>query len=150
MQAPKDDVDQLLRIRAAKNVVDGQAEQPATFENAQELYDTIDDIPYGEATWRTFKVRYMGPIDSGSPSWMQRTYTVYMRDTLVVAEQLVGGEDFGGKYDMRSFAEYLLEGARTYCNLMSGQWAYNEAVSCAAQVYYQIANTLACAVEQDC
>ena len=129
MQVSKGNLDTLLRIIAAKNVADGHPEQPPIFDNAQEVHETIDDLPYGDATWRAYKVRYTGPIDPNSPSWMRHTYVVYMRDTLVVAKQLVGSDDFAGKYDARPFAEYLLDGTRTYCNLMSGQWAYKEAVS---------------------
>ena len=129
MQVSKGDLDQLLHILAAKNVADGHAEQPAIFENTRELLETIDDIPYGDATWRAYKVRYTGPIDPDSPPWMRRTYTVHMRDTLVVAKQLVTSDDFKGKFNTRPFAEYLLNGARMYSDLMSGQWAYREAVS---------------------
>ncbi|TBU40371.1 hypothetical protein BD309DRAFT_993112 [Dichomitus squalens] len=129
MQVSKADLNQLLHILAAKNVVDGHANHPAIFENADELLETIDAIPFGDTVWRAYKVRYTGAMGPDSPSWMRKTYVIYLRNSLVVAEQLAASEDFDGKFDTRPVAEYNADGDRVYCNFMSGQWAHNEAIS---------------------
>ena len=128
MQTSKDDLNKLLRIHAAKNILDGHGEDGSIFNDQEEMLKTIDASPYGESTWRAFKVRYTGPVTPNSPSWMRKTFIIYIRDTLEVVENLVASEDFKGKFDTTPYQEYLNDNCRVFSNLMSGQWAYKQAV----------------------
>ncbi|TDL19558.1 hypothetical protein BD410DRAFT_726969 [Rickenella mellea] len=125
MQSSKADVDQLLQILAAKNIVDGGGN--AIFENNAHLEASIDAIKYGEVNWHSFSVRYNGPIAHNAPSWKRATYTVHTRCSLDVARSMAGSADFDGNFDYVPFEEYTAPDCRRYSNLMSGRWAYKQA-----------------------
>ena len=42
--------------------------------NAQDLYDTLDSIKAGAASWKTFKFHYTGPKPHTPPQWIEETY----------------------------------------------------------------------------
>ncbi|KAH9937976.1 hypothetical protein B0H21DRAFT_698721 [Amylocystis lapponica] len=124
-QISKGDVDQLLRIWAAKNTIDGGGEP--IFEDCDDLHSTIDSIEYGEASWESFSVRYSGPITAESASWKHETYVVHTRHSLRAVQHMVGSADFDGKFDYVPFEEYTGPNQRRWSNLMSGRWAYKKA-----------------------
>ncbi|KAI0685977.1 hypothetical protein C8T65DRAFT_517206, partial [Cerioporus squamosus] len=121
-------IDRLLRILAAKYVVDGLPDYQPPFNNYQEILDAIDEIEHGEAAWRTFAVRYSGPVTPASPAWQRETYYVHTRDTLRVAEILTACPDFDGRFDYVPYEETTPATGRHVSNLMSGMWAYKQAV----------------------
>ncbi len=125
----KGKVDQLLRILAAKFVVDGLPDYQPPFNDYQEILSAIDDIEYGEAAWRTFAVRYQGPVTPASPAWQRETFYVHARDTLRAAENLTASPDFDGQFDYVPFEETTPANGRRVSNLMSGMWAFKQAVS---------------------
>ncbi|KAH9929927.1 uncharacterized protein BXZ73DRAFT_9130, partial [Epithele typhae] len=90
---------------------------------------TIDNIPYGEASWSTFTLRYNGDTTPGSPSWKHQEYAFHLCNTREVAEYIVGNPEFKNSFDYVPFEEYM--GANRDCrrvsNLMSGQWASDKA-----------------------
>ncbi|KAL7279950.1 hypothetical protein ACG7TL_006361 [Trametes sanguinea] len=86
-----------------------------------------DALPFGEAPWISFRIRYAGHVDANSPSWKRHTYIVHMRNPLRVAENMAGSADFLGTWDYTPFKEFLGEGCQRYSNLMSGRWAYKQA-----------------------
>ncbi len=99
------------------------------YKEHKALLDAIDAIKYGEANWKTFNVRYRGPLTPDSPAWQRETFTIHARDTLTVAEILASCPDFDGKFDYVPYEEYLSHDCRRVSNLMSGQWAWKQAVS---------------------
>ncbi|KAH9846008.1 hypothetical protein C2E23DRAFT_872599 [Lenzites betulinus] len=120
-------IDQLLQITAAKHVVDGLPDYRPIYGSHSEVEDIIDSIEYGESTWRTFAVRYSGPICANSPSWKREVYYVHARDTLRVAELLAASPDFRNKFDIAPYEEFTGADCRRVSDLMSGQWAYRKA-----------------------
>ena len=90
------------------------------FKSANDMYSTLDSIPYGEALWMTFKVKYNGPITPHTPAWKLKTCTVYTRDMLHVAENMATCRDFNGRWDYVLYEEYNAPGCCCYSNVMSG------------------------------
>ncbi|KAI0365599.1 hypothetical protein BV20DRAFT_1038871 [Pilatotrama ljubarskyi] len=120
-------INQLLRITAAKHVVDGMPDYQPIYTQYEDINKTIDVIPYGPSTWKAYSVRYHSNVNAQSASWKRVVYFVYTRNTLCVAEALAGSPDFKDKFDVVPFEEYMGPGCRRVCNLMSGQWAYRQA-----------------------
>jgi hypothetical protein len=127
MQASSGDLDKLLELWAAYNVTNNNDSNPI-FENAQELYDTIDEISHGDAPWQSFTLRHPGPVTDNSPSWQQNSYQVHCRDTHDVVRNILKNKAFDKKFDYVPYQEYTGPQRTRYSNLMSGQWAYTKAV----------------------
>ncbi len=130
VQTSRGDLNQILRIHAAQRVLEtGDVHAHAMYDTADDMYNTIDEIPYGDAAWTTFQLRYTGPVTPHSPAWKHKTYTVYTRDALQVAENMAASPDFDGRWDYVPYEEYNGPDSRRYSNLMSGTWAFKKAVS---------------------
>ncbi|KAI0349013.1 hypothetical protein OH77DRAFT_1499682 [Trametes cingulata] len=130
MENSEDDINHLLRIIAARDALHGHEDTPPFFDDAAELLEKIDRVPYGDIPWQSFAVCYTGPVDANSPAWKQQEYVIHTRNTLHVAEAMAGSADFRGKFDTVPYEEYVeaSEGpTRRVCNLMSGQWAFTQA-----------------------
>ncbi|KAI0351062.1 hypothetical protein OH77DRAFT_1506733 [Trametes cingulata] len=120
-------INQMLRILAAKHVADGRPDYTAIYENYKAILNDIDSISYGPSKWRTFAVRYCGPLGPDSAAWKREVYFVHARDTLAVAKALAASSDFKGKFDVAPFEEFTGPGCRRVSDLMSGRWAYRKA-----------------------
>ncbi|KAH6886621.1 hypothetical protein BKA70DRAFT_1377252 [Coprinopsis sp. MPI-PUGE-AT-0042] len=81
-------------------------DQPPPFASARELYALIDSIKDGHVPWDSF--------------------SVWFRDPLTVLEEQMANPEFNGKID---FAPKRLfrNNKRQYTDLMSGNWAWNQA-----------------------
>jgi hypothetical protein len=107
----------------------------APFANTDDMYSTIDCIPYGACLWSSFEVRYTGDDanDAGAPSWKRAAYTVYTRDARETLLAQIGSTDFDGHFDYAPYREYEKQEdgkwARKLSNVMSGDWAWQMAVS---------------------
>lgn len=99
------------------------------WRNADALYETIDKIQAGDAPWRNFKFSYTGPKPTTPPCWMEETYELNVRDALLVLEQQLATSNFDGQTEYVPYQEFNAEGNHVYSNLMSGHWAFREAVS---------------------
>ncbi|TFY59764.1 hypothetical protein EVJ58_g5572 [Rhodofomes roseus] len=129
IQASYGDVNGLLRTLAAYNVSQGGGEPP--FEDVDELYSVIDAIPYGDAPWESFTVRYTGDVTPDSPSWQRADYTVHCRNVRQVAHNMIGNEGFDDSFDTTPYQEYTAPGITRVSNMMSGQFAYRQATTIA-------------------
>jgi hypothetical protein len=99
------------------------------FSNAAHLYETIDSIKTGGCPWKSFEVKYTGDIpEVGAPDWMQETYEVWYRDPAQVFTDVLANPDFNGEWDSAPLRQYDSSGERTWKNLMSGNWAWNQCV----------------------
>lgn len=98
------------------------------WRNADDLHATIDSIQSGDAPWRCFKLFYDGPKPSTPPRWMEETYELNARDALLVLEQQLSTLDFFQHIAYVPYREFDACGNRVFSNLMSGDWAYQQAV----------------------
>ncbi|KAI9462220.1 hypothetical protein HD554DRAFT_2041202 [Boletus coccyginus] len=90
--------------------------QDPPFRSHDDLYTSIDAIPYGECPWQSFSVKYSGPLPMDPPSWMLANYDVWYHDPLSLLEQQFRNLEFAGVIDY----------AAKVCDLMSGQWAWDQ------------------------
>ena len=99
------------------------------FENHTEMFRIIDSIAHGDAPWQCLKVWYTGPRPDGVvPAWMDEVYEVWFRDPRKVAENMLKNPDFDGVFDPTPYREFTKGGERHFGNLMSGNWAWKQAV----------------------
>jgi hypothetical protein len=99
------------------------------WKSAKEMYDSIDSISVGGVGWMTYELSYNGPQPDGVPPWwMQESYELNVRDILSVFEEQMASKEFDGQFDYMPYEEYDQEGSHVYSNLMSGNWAFREAV----------------------
>ncbi|KAI0040568.1 hypothetical protein FA95DRAFT_1611699 [Auriscalpium vulgare] len=124
-QTSAGDINELLKILQAKDVVDGIDREPI-YESADNLYATIDDIEAGVPGWETFKIRYNGPITADSPAWKREEYVVHTRNALQVMKYTVANPEFKGKWHSSAFKEYTAPHARRWSDFMSGSWAWKQ------------------------
>ncbi|KAI0043309.1 hypothetical protein FA95DRAFT_1498828 [Auriscalpium vulgare] len=123
-QSSQGDINQLLKIWAAKAVLHGHDSD--FFPDYASLLAAVDSISVGVAPWRSFKVKYAGPTAPESPSWHHEEYVVHTRDIRAVLHNMAGSPDFNGKWESRPYQEYR-NGQRHLANLMSGNWAFRQA-----------------------
>jgi hypothetical protein len=117
----------LLSIWAADNITQNTGTLPP-FVSAEELFATIDAIPYGEARWFTFTVSYAGELSEDSAGWKRQTYEVHTRDAWTVLKNMLATREFHGKFDYTAYEHYSSPNNRMYDNFMSGIWANRESV----------------------
>ena len=99
------------------------------WKNAQELYDTIDMIQHGDAPWKVYKVHYKGPLPAGTPpKWMTETFELCARDSRVVLHHQLASSEFIGNTNYMPYQQFDSKGDRVWSNLMSGDWAWKQAV----------------------
>ena len=117
------DIDTLMRLWAA-TTPDGCA----PFRNHQDLLATVDAIELGDIPWQSFSAKYSKPVPlDNPPDWMLREYTVFFRDPLSVVRSMISNPDFKGQFDYAPYREFE-NGERRLTNLMSGNWAWRQAV----------------------
>lgn len=102
------DVDQLLRIWAARELENAGSHPP--FTNIDELLAIIDSIKYGEAPWNAFTIRYSGDTDKHASDWKKQDYVIYTRDSYTVLQNMLSSADFKDSFDYQPFEEFTAPG----------------------------------------
>jgi hypothetical protein len=97
--------------------------------NADNLYNTIDSIQAGDAPWKCYTFSYTGPKPPSPPCWMEETYELSIRDALLVLEQQLATSDFHNHIAYVPYQEFDAVGNRVFSDLMSGNWAFRQAVN---------------------
>lgn len=100
------------------------------FHNAKHMHKNIDSIPLGDVVWEDFSISYNGPKPDGEvPSWMTAEYDVWFRDPRTLVHNLLSNPDFKDEFDYAPFQEHTADGVHLFQDFMSGNWAWNQAVS---------------------
>jgi len=99
------------------------------FHSHKHMYDTIDATTHGDSPWKSFSVTYSGAIPDLPPPWMTAEYDVWYRDPKVVLEHQLANPNFKGEIDYAAKVVIDEGGHREVCDLMSGQWAFEQSVS---------------------
>ncbi len=118
-------VDRLLELWAA-SLLPYEALPPLA--SVQHLLETVDLIPFGDAPWTSFKARYTGVLPPDPPPWMSAEYEIAHRDPLVCVRNMLANPDFADEFDVAPYREYDHLLKRQYTNLLSGDWAWDQAV----------------------
>jgi hypothetical protein len=122
-------IDELMEIWATHQWAQYDDDDPSPpFANAQDLYSIIDATELGDVPWQGFAVTYDGKVPDNAPSWMSSSYEVWFRDPLLVMESQIGNHDFGNEMDYAPKRVFSQTWTRQLCDLMSGDWAWNQAV----------------------
>lgn len=105
------------------------------FSNHRELYAAIDSVPVGGVPWQSISIKYNGvpshgdDSDEPQPKWMSNTYEVFYRDPRLVVHEMLANPDFKDNIDFAPYHVFNEDGDRVYQHLMSGDWAWEQAVS---------------------
>jgi Plavaka transposase len=122
-------IDELMEIWADQQLGEHDDDSPSPpFANARDLYNVIDATELGDVPWEGFAVTYDGDVPDNAPSWMSTPYEVWFRDPLLVMESQIGNRDFGNEMDYAPKRVFSRTRTRQFCDLMSGDWAWNQAV----------------------
>jgi len=128
MQVASTHIDDLLQIWAARDT-DGP------FASVNHLYDTIDEIEVGDVPWQSFTVSYNGEIGENDMKWKRAAYDVWFRDSKEVLKQQLGNPGFKNEMDFAPKKVFDVKTHdRCYQDLMSGNWAWRQAVCIAHHV----------------
>jgi hypothetical protein len=121
------DINCLLTIWAASLAVHN--DKPP-FANTAHMYNTIDSTPLGDIPWESFSLQYNGiqPEDD-IPSWMEADYDVWFRDPRTLVHNILSNPDFKSDFDLAPLQERTADGTHRFCDFMSGNWAWKQAVS---------------------
>ena len=131
LQSSADDIQvglDLWRAAVIKHASDHDSLEGVPWDNAEQLYATIDSIYAGEIGWKTLRFSYTGPKPSTPPHWMEQAYDLNLRDILGLLEQQLASTEFTGEFEYAPFQEFDFKGDRVYSHLMSAFWANHEAV----------------------
>ena len=120
--------DQLMKLWAATlKVFDANALPP--YANHKDIDNKIDDIKHREILWDYFDLKYSGTItDDKPPSWMFQKYRVWYCNALHIIKNMLDNREFDGNFDYGPYRDYDDSGQRRWCDLMSGDWAWKQAV----------------------
>jgi|ERR1700722_13654109 len=120
-------IDDLLDLWSASILEQGGR---PIFKDHRDLYHTINHAKLGDVPWKSFQVQYQGGDQSARDAhpWMNQEYEVWYRDPREVIRDMLVRTDFNGEMDAAPFREYDTDGKRQYCNFMSGDWAWKQAV----------------------
>lgn len=100
------------------------------FNDHQDLYDHIDACTLGDVSWEKATLQYQGEKPTaGVPEWMEAGYEIFYRDPREVVKNMIGDPNFAGAFEHAPYQEFDSSGSRRYQNLMSGDWAWKQAVS---------------------
>ncbi|KAJ6467262.1 hypothetical protein C8R45DRAFT_1106043 [Mycena sanguinolenta] len=124
LQSSAAEISKALDLWAASILKHGEC---PPWGNAQELYDTIDEIQHGDAPWKVYQIRYTGPRPPVPPKWMNETYELCTRDSRTLLHQQLANPDFHDKIDYSPYKQFDADGKRVWSNLMSGEWAWKQA-----------------------
>ncbi|KAF8161663.1 hypothetical protein B0H34DRAFT_782033 [Crassisporium funariophilum] len=100
---------------------------PLPWSLPDDMYDTIDSIQEGAAPFTTIEFKYSGPVDDSSPKWMTQTYELCSRDSCKLLQNQLATTDFANQFDYKPYRQFDHQGDRVWSNLMSAEWAWNEA-----------------------
>ena len=123
-------VSDLMDIWAAyQQIYDIDPTYGPPFSNSRELYNTIDSTEIGGVPWQAFTVQFDGEIPNGDeiPPWKTKSYEVWFRDPLKIAEAQIANKDYAREMDYAPKRVFSRAQKRQYSDFMSGNWAWEQA-----------------------
>ena len=103
---------------------------PAPFQNHQDAYKKIDSIKVGDVPWDKFTLKYDGDLPASDvPPWMKAEYEVWYRDPRLVIQNMFLNPEFKDGMDYAPYIKTDPSNGRIYHDFMSGEWAWEKAVS---------------------
>ncbi|KAF8322392.1 hypothetical protein F5887DRAFT_1087226 [Amanita rubescens] len=100
------------------------------FRDVGDMHDTIDAVELGGVPWQSFTITFKETDDKepDDAPWKAKSYDVWIRDPREILKLQLGNRDFAGEMDYAPKKVYDREKKkRRYQDLMSGQWAWDQA-----------------------
>jgi len=116
-------IDELLAIMAS------MYDKDPPFHSHKDMYNMIDATGHGDSPWQSFSVTYSGAMPTDPPAWMTAEYDVWFHNPKVVLKHQLANPDFKGEIDYAAKVIIDEGGHCEVCDLMSGQWAFEQSVS---------------------
>ncbi|TFK24547.1 hypothetical protein FA15DRAFT_704530 [Coprinopsis marcescibilis] len=109
----------------------------APWSSVKDMYKSIDNIQHGSAPFSTVTFEYSGPFPDNPPTWMTQPYELCVRDAREVLRNQLSTAEFVDQFETRPYRQFEKEGEkqRVWTNLMSGEWAWEEADTIFSDVY---------------
>ncbi|KAG1888937.1 uncharacterized protein F5891DRAFT_1131963 [Suillus fuscotomentosus] len=125
-QMPAGQINRLLDLWASTLAKHG--DKPP-FADHRDLYNIIDNSPFGDVNWQNFTVTYDGERpEDGTKPWMDDKYEVWFRDPHEVVRNMLANPTYASEVDYCPYREYSTEGdKRQWKDFMSGDWAWDQA-----------------------
>lgn len=103
------------------------------FCNHSDMHNKINATTLGEAPWDHFTLKYNGPLPKGVsqeniPTWMTDEHKIWFRNPVTLLENLLANPDFKDKFDYMPYQECSADGSHCFCDFMSGNWSWQQAV----------------------
>ena len=98
------------------------------WQNAKEMYATIDEIQEGVVPWNTVTFKYNKPTTPNSPQWMRETYELCCRDVRLLLQSQLKNPEYKDHFEYNAYQEFNEGGDRIFSNFMSGDWAWSQCV----------------------
>jgi Plavaka transposase len=104
-------------------------EAASLFDSHDDMCGKIDATELGDAPWQKATLQYREDVPARDvPEWMTASYDLYYRDPHIVVKNILSNTTFKGGIDCVPYQEFGHKDERRYENLMSGDWAYRNAV----------------------
>ncbi|KAH9916112.1 uncharacterized protein BXZ73DRAFT_92536 [Epithele typhae] len=127
MQGSAADINAILRAMLAHDILHGHNEEDSMFSSYTEVVDTINEINEGPPSFQSFSVRWVGHVDENSPQWKREQYAVHHVDIISAMRAMASNTELDGHWDYTPVAVFNADGSREFSNLMTGQWAWDQA-----------------------
>ena len=128
-KSSKSQVDRALDFWLASTIAAGGDGHNVPWKTAKEMHETIDSIKAGPVPWKTVRFRYTGTLPPGTPpKWMCESYDLCFRDPHLILLEQITLPDLHDHFDYVPYMQFNEKGDRIWSNLMSGAWAWQEAV----------------------
>ncbi|KAG5219683.1 C2H2-type domain-containing protein [Salix suchowensis] len=130
LQSSEFQVNQALDLWLAAVVNAGGDPCLVPWQTAKQMYGTIDAIKEGPTSWKTVQFHYTGPLLKGTPlKWMQETYKLCFQDPHSILLNQIALPELQDHFDYAPYMQFNAHDDHVWSNLMSGDWAWAEAVS---------------------
>ena len=129
LQSSVTHINQALDHWLAEHICSGGRVEDLPWSRAQNMYDTIDSIKEGPSIWKTAKSQYTGSHPTEiPPKWMMQSYDLVFCDAQTILLDQISLPELDGQFDYTPYIQFNEKGQRVWSNLMSGTWAWDEAV----------------------
>ena len=95
------------------------------------MYNTIDSTPLGDVPWQSFTLNYNRDLPDGEvpAPWMEMNYNVWYRDPHTLIYNIKSNLNFKGEFAYAPYHKYSQDVQHCYEDMMSGYWAWKQAVN---------------------
>ncbi|KAJ4497758.1 hypothetical protein C8R41DRAFT_894448 [Lentinula lateritia] len=99
----------------------------APFDTHDDMYNIIDSIVDGGASWRCFQTVVDDQLRPDAPEWQKTSYQVWYRDPETVIANILGNPEFSQDFNPAPYVHLGSNGTRRWADFMSGNFAWRHA-----------------------